>query len=42
MLIKFYPGMVVPPLPNTIRSHEKLPGYLKKLEAFLLDTYRCS
>ena len=41
MLIKFYPGTVVPPLPAIPRSEDKIFGYIKKLEAFLIDTYRC-
>lgn len=31
MLVKFYPGLVVPPLPTQTKSKEKLFGYQKKL-----------
>jgi hypothetical protein len=30
-LIKFYPGLLVPPLPAQTKSKEKLFGYQKKL-----------
>jgi hypothetical protein len=40
-LIKFYPGLVVPPLPQPSKSKEKIFGFQKKLEHFLLDCYRC-
>ena len=41
MLVKFYPGIVVPPLPPPTNSKEKVFGYQKKLQHFLLDCYRC-
>jgi hypothetical protein len=31
MLVKFYPGLVVPPLPPPPKSKEKAFGYQKKL-----------
>ena len=41
MMGKFYPGLVVPPLPHASKSKEKMFGYQKKLEHFLIDCYRC-
>lgn len=40
-LINFYPGVVVPPLPQLPKKLEKLGAYRTKLEHFLIDCYRC-
>lgn len=41
MLVKCHPGIVVPPLPPISKTKQKVFGYQKKLEHFLLDCYRC-
>ena len=41
MLVKMYPGHVVPPLPNPTKDIHQMNGYQRKLESFLYDCYRC-
>ena len=40
-LVKFYPGVVIPPLPSHAKSLDKIAGHKIKLENFLMDAYRC-
>lgn len=41
MLIKMYPGIVVPPLPNAIKDLTQINGYIRKLVSFLADCENC-
>ena len=40
-LHRFYPGIVVPAIPPFPKSKDRLSGQSKKLENFLMDSYRC-